>query len=715
MKKRLRSRRRRSTKATSFVTGKTAGTKFSSPRLEKEYQIARLVYQANDSAEFRQLFINGKLSSAGRIFNAYNAKAIEEGYGKIDPLKYGEYRSEMAKRDISPDQINFKTLNLEEQKMLASIETEQQKNGGKNSFSLGTLGGAETVKRGYDGRSGTYTYNTAGLKDLADPRRETYRRVLVSAGFDEKEAKVYLDALEREKGEIAYNWIGKSEYDKNSDKLVQADEEAAFVKDEKNLLGTFTLSSGDREKVSVAGALARGDKQAAFEILANNYRLKEEREFEKNKTGNMIKDGFDALALHQRMNEDINKMSERIFSGQEEFRLTDNPFQPLANKTADYIEKETRSFVDNVPFLKDLSEENKQRIVDLRVGTVRGTVQLFAMVDGAVRFMPDLIEDGMVYSLKNMGLDTSAYEAAIKTRRETHANFYRAFTGMNTKSLQLREYVYDTKQALNIRTSVFDLPSGARSVGEMVPQFLPQLVLGAATGGMSLPAQIAINAAVGAAMEGGQTYALTNDHGKAVADAAFGAINGGLIPLGNQLGLVEDVALQIGWTTIQGKMRGLDDNQIVDQIIKQAGGSVAFRGGTALNKKLAALVNKTEVSFPEARRIFGSEVFKALREGSVKYAENLQAMAKDIGAQIKTEGGKLIVEVLQRIENAGKVAIENYGKNNRVVTSGRVNTVNQALKPNDLQMNALVIPPALVKLTAKAALLLYVLQIFRAR
>jgi len=684
-------------------TGKTAPKSKFSVAMEKEYQIARLVYQATDSQEFRQAFIDGKLGNAGKIFNARYAEDIEKSLGKSNPLLYGYYRSETANPNISPDQIDFNKLNLEEQKMLASIEVESSENGGKNQFATGTLGNAEALKRGYDGNAGKYTYNTAGLKDLADPRRETYRRVLVSAGYSDTEAKAFLDAIEKEKGEVSYIWTGKSDYDTNKDGKVQAGEEAAFAKDEKNLIGIFTLSSEDREKVSVTGALARGDKQAAFDILANNYRLRQEREFEKNKSGSLLKDGFEALALHRRMNEDIDKLSNNIFNGNEDFRISDNPFQGAANKTADYIEKETKGWIETVPFLKNLSEENKQRIIDLRVGTMSGTVQLFAMVNGVTSFLPELIEDGLIYSLKQTGLDTSGYEAGVKQLRETRANFYQAFTKLNTKSLQLRENVYQTKQDLNIRTSVFDLPSGARSVGEMIPQIVPQLVVGAVTGPMGLLSQIAINAAVGAAMEGGQTYALTNNREKAVADAAFGAINGGLIPAGNKLGLVEDISLQIGWTAIQGKMRGLNDNQIVDQMIKQAGGAIAFRTGTKLNIELAKIVGKTELSINEAKRIFGSEVFKSLREGSLKYAENLQAIAKDIGAKIKTEGGKLIVEVPKRIENAGKVAFENYGKNNKVMTSGRVETVNQALKQNHLEMKTELIPTVLIKLAAKGA------------
>lgn len=626
--------------------GKTARQSTFSVATEKEYQIARTVYQAADTEEFARAFKDGKLSNAGRIFNAYYAKGIEENFGKQNPLLYGDYRSQTADRNTSAAQIIFKNLNPEEQAMLASAEFQRaQKTGGGNVFAPSTLGQGEAIKQGLDGRNGNYYYSTDGLKDLADPRREVFRRVLTVAGYDEIEAKTYLDNLEKQTGAVTYNWIGASEYDVNKDHIVQPEEELAFDRDAaKNPVGRFSLSSGERNKIVVDGALAKGDKQRAFEIYSQNYRLESEREFDKNKTGNLITDGFAAQSLHRRMNEHLDETAKRMFAAVDDFRISDNPFQAGANQTADQIEKETRDWIEAVPFLKNLSPENKTCIVDFRIGEVRGVMQLAASADGIVRFVPDLVRDGLVYSLKQAGMDTSAYETVIAGEKKMHADFFNAYAALNTKSLAREEYVYQVKNDLNIRTSVFDLPSFSRSVGEMIPQMVPQLALAVATDGMSLGAQVAINASVGAGMAGGQAYARTGSHIKATEEAFWGGINGGMIPLGAKLNIVGDVSLQIGATVLQGKIRGVPDNEIIDQMMKQAGGAIAFRVGTKLNEGLAKLRGKESVSIDEAKHILFEETQTALRKGNVEYSEALQKFADEGGAKISIEGGKLKVE-----------------------------------------------------------------------
>nr|MBA3600705.1 hypothetical protein [Acidobacteriota bacterium] len=639
--------------------GKTPRKSAFSVGMEKEYQIARTVYQAADTEEFAQAFKSGKLSNAGRIFNAYYAKGIEDGFGKQNPLLYGDYRSDAANRNATPAQIIFKNLNPEEQAMLTSAEFQRaRQNGGGNIFAPATVGYAETIKQGLDGRDATYYYSTDGLKDLADPRREVFRRVLTSAGYDETEAKTYLDNLEKQKGEVTYRWIGESKYDVNKNGMVESEEEIAFSKDAAaNPVGKFVLNAKLRNEISVAGALAKGDKQKAFEIAAQSMRLEGEREFEKNKTGNLITDGFAALTLHRRMNERVDALAKETFSGTDDFRVSDNPFQAGANQSADYVEKETREWIESVPFLKSLSPENKTRIVDFRIGGFRGTAQLLASADGIVRFTPDLIRDGMVYSLKQAGMDTSAYEGVIAREKTLHANFFNAYATLNTKSLAREEYVYQVKNDLNIRTSVFDMPSFSRSVGEMLPQVAPQLALAAATGGMSLPAQVAVNASVGAAMAGGQAYARTGSRTEASKEAFWGAVNGGMIPLGNKLGIVEDVALQTGATVLQGKIRGLSDNEIIDQMLKQAGGAIAFRAGTKLNEGLAKLKGKESLSVEEAKHVYYDETVKALNEGNVKYAEALQEFAGKNGAKIEIEGGKVKVEKILTAQELGELKI----------------------------------------------------------
>lgn len=271
-------------------------------------------------------------------------------------------------------------------------------------------------------------------------------------------------------------------------------------------------------------------------------------------------------------------------------------------------------------------------------------MQLAASADGIVRFVPDLVRDGLVYSLKQAGMDTSAYETVIAGEKKMHADFFNAYAALNTKSLAREEYVYQVKNDLNIRTSVFDLPSFSRSVGEMIPQALPQLALAVATDGMSLGAQVAINASVGAGMAGGQAYARTGSHIKATEEAFWGGINGGMIPLGAKLNLIEDVSMQIGATVLQGKIRGVPDNEIIDQMMKQAGGAIAFRAGTKLNEGLAKLRGKESVSIDEAKHILFEETQTALRKGNVEYSEALQKFADEGGAKISIEGGKLKVE-----------------------------------------------------------------------
>lgn len=669
--------------------GKTARQSTFSVATEKEYQIARTVYQAADTEEFARAFKDGKLSNAGRIFNAYYAKGIEENFGKQNPLLYGDYRSQTADRNTSAAQIIFKNLNPEEQSMLASAEFQRaQKTGSGNVFAPSTVGQGEAIKQGLDGRNGTYYYSTDGLKDLADPRREVFQRVLTVAGYDEVEAKTYLDNLEKRTGEITYRWIGASDYDANKDGIVQAEEELAFDRDAaKNPVGRFTLSSGERNKIVVDGALAKGDKQKAFEVYSQNFRREAERDFDKNKTGNILVDGFAAQSLHRRMNEHLDETAKRMFAAGDDFRISDNPFQTGANQTADQIEKDTRDWIEAVPFLKSLSPENKTRIVDFRIGEVRGVMQLAASADGIVRFVPDLVRDGLVYSLKQSGMDTSAYETVIAGEKKLHADFFNAYAALNTKSLAREEYVYQVKNDLNIRTSVFDLPSFSRSVGEMVPQAIPQLALAVATDGMSLGAQVAINASVGAGMAGGQAYARTGSHIKATEEAFWGGINGGMIPLGNKLNLVGDVSLQIGATVLQGKIRGVPDNEIIDQMMKQAGGAIAFRVGTKLNEGLAKLRGKESVSIDEAKHILFEETQTALKEGNVKYSEALQKLANETGTKIEIGNGKVKIEKVltpkEVSENSIKSSSRKFFKDEANPTDSEIAVFNKTILLNE--------------------------------
>lgn len=93
-------------------------------------------------------------------------------------------------------------------------------------------------------------------------------------------------------------------------------------------------------------------------------------------------------------------------------------------------------------------------------------------------------------------------------------------------------------------------------------------------------------------------------------------------------------------TTVSGQ----SDNEIIDQMMKQAGGAIAFRVGTKLNESLAKMRGKESLSINEAKQVMYEETVKALGEGNVKYAESLQNYAESAGTKINIEGGKVKIE-----------------------------------------------------------------------
>src|SRR6185503_9032540 len=124
---------------------------------------------------------------------------------------------------------------------------------------------------------------------------------------------------------------------------------------------------------------------------------------------------------------------------------------------------------------------------------------------------------------KKLGLDTARIEKDLSAERQNQTEWMRAFTNMSTKDIAKADLAYQIKQREGLQIRPYDVPNWAVKGGELTTQAIPYLIVGAATGGASIPVQITANALLSGSMALGQTYSQTGSYGSSLRAAAVEA------------------------------------------------------------------------------------------------------------------------------------------------------------------------------------------------
>ena len=437
---------------------------------------------------------------------------------------------------------------------------------------------ARYINKGLDGKDRQVKFTTEELvafSKMANPRQAIWRAALERFGDlpSEKAAgEDYLVEYKNARGdEAAINWRGgdengnpiaaheiktairneiaarqyeaaTAEAKKNNTKPPAEPKYATLKGDQKpDFFSSMVIDAPTRQAVfskwldkngsPAAKAKFERDKlelNISLRIEDAQKRLK--KDFDAKKPGNLIGDSQVELMYQSALKAEIDKIIEQT---QADFRG-----EGLGAQIGDASETVLRGVINNHPLYRFLPDSVKDEMVKFGVGVEKGVIGIAAGVKGANDFVHDAIEDAVVYGLKNSGVDTSGYEKQVAGQRQERREFWTQMSSVSTKQMSKAERAYAAKVELGLRVTPYDLPNKSATLGQTVPQ----IALEIATGGGSLPAQIAISVATQATLAGGETYITSNNRADAFKAAIIAGAQGAIAPVTGRLPLTHDLA-----------------------------------------------------------------------------------------------------------------------------------------------------------------------------
>jgi hypothetical protein len=248
---------------------------------------------------------------------------------------------------------------------------------------------------------------------------------------------------------------------------------------------------------------------------------------------------------------------------------------------------------------------------------------------------------------------------------------WQAYTNLQTSNLSRLDTALEEKVKRNLPIGGMDIPSLERSIGSALPQATIQGGIAVATGGASIPIQMAVTASVNGGMAFGATYSQTNDTWKAGEEAIWTAGQTAMIPISSKLPGVANTSFDLATGYVVGKMRGQSDAQILDSMLTQGILGAGFKAGTKFSELSPAMKQKA------------MDIYKTVAKESQKAVDGIYNQAK---AKFNAQNPK--IQELQSQAAQLKAEIQNkLGTNEAGVTINgqKINIP----KKNSLQQNEL--------------------------
>ena len=576
--------------------------------------------------------------------------------------------------------FNQDALEINRRDLSANLQARKLNDALDGKQSQGVLVSADAarfINKGLDGKDRQVKFTTEELvafSKMADPREAIWRAALERFGSlpsEKAAAEDYLAEYRNARGgEATINWRGGDE----NGNPIAADELKTAIRNEiaarrYEAATAAAKQNNTKSPVEPKYATLKGDqkpdffssmvidaptRQAVFskwldkngspaakakferDQLESNISLRIEdaqkrlkKEFDAKKPGNLIGDSQVELEYQSALKAEIDKIIEQT---QADFRG-----EGLGAQIGDASETVLRGVVNNHPLYRFLPESVKDEMVKFGVGVEKGVIGIAAGVKGASDFTKDAIEDAVVYGLKNSGVDTSKYEKFIAGQRAERREFWTQMSSVSTKGMSQADRAYIEKIERGLRVTPYDLPNKSATAG----QAAPQVALALATGGGSLPTQIAVSAALQGTLAGGETYITSNNRADAVKAATIAGVQGAIAPATAKLPFAADFAASALMTYTTGKLEGLSDDKIFQSIVSQTALSGGFRARDA-------------VKFLRANKETVLKTFETTMGESV--GKNLRALVEEQGKPLPAKDGGAVFRTNNRDGNEMRYA-----------------------------------------------------------
>jgi len=374
---------------------------------------------------------------------------------------------------------------------------------------------------------------------------------------------------------------------------------------------TMTLDADLRKSVFLEDLRIR-EGENGVKLYKNQLELQKQIDEIEAKYKDRIKNSVNLLQesfLVNDKNDEIKQAIDRAYENSGiDFRSTQNESQIGANQTADTIEKIVRFGLEINPTTMFLPESVKNRIVNASIGIANGTVYLASAGQGAQDFITDKAIDALSYGANKIGIDTSSFDKALTQIRQARAERWQAYSNLQTANLSRLDAALADKIRRGLPLNATDIPSLERSLGKAIPQVALQAGIAVATGGASIPAQIAITASINGGIAFGATYAQTNNSWQATEEAAWNAAQTAVLPITAKIPGIGSEVVDLTTGYIAGKMRGANDVELLDQMLTQGLLGAGFKAG----KKFADLTVQEKQQAWQRFRTIANEANKAV-------------------------------------------------------------------------------------------------------
>ncbi len=383
-----------------------------------------------------------------------------------------------------------------------------------------------------------------------------------------------------------------------------------------------------------------------------------------------------ALGL-ARTTEKKDAIDELVGNSKIDFRDDSNK---IADGYADGFEKGVRTILETNPLFNILSDSAKQELVNYGVGLGKGTVSLAGSAVGVNNFVRNTFQDLLVSGMENIGIDTSSIKKNLSTSRQSEQQNWSAIMNARTNEMARGDYSITTKNEYGFETKLYDL-NWSVTAGDMTAQAVPFLVIGAVTGGASIPIQMVASGATSGAMSLGGNYVQTGDKTASLKTAAWATAQGAMNPLTAKLPFPSDVAANAATGYIFAKLENpnASDADIVQSMILQTAQAGAFKVGSKIHEMYSSRAgrNLSETEVKQRYEKDVSENLKVINDEINKSAnQNGQKVVDDIATKLTSDNAKVADNKIQG--NAKRAELE--AKLSKINTETIQSPVNQTLK-----------------------------------